>query len=178
MYFLYELCIDTTIDSTREILWPLHIVRTQYNGGIVLAAYLIEKGEDEFTVICIEVACRLICQDDFWVVEDGTGYADALLLTARQFEDELVYLVLQLHHLKHLFDALRAFRLMLPSCRAEHEIEIAMYSAVRQKLEVLKDNAHLPTEGWLMLCLKAYHIKAQHFCFRSLDRHFAIEALE
>ena len=149
MYFLYELCIDTTIDSTREILWPLHIVRTQDNGSIVLAAYLIEKGKDEFTVISIEVACRFIGQDDLGVVEDGTGYADALLLASRQFEDELVYLVLQLHHLKHLLDALLAFRLMLPSCRAEHEIEVAVYSAVWQELEVLKDNAHLSTSAFV-----------------------------
>ena len=141
--FLDKTGICAAIDGAREVFGPLHIVCAEDNSSMFLAAYLVEKSQYEFAIVGIEIASRFVCQDDFGVVEEGASDADALLFAVRQFVDELVLLVSELDHFEDFDDALVAFRLFLPACGTQYEVEIAMYSTVREQLEVLEHDAHL-----------------------------------
>lgn len=145
---------------------------------MILTTYLVEKCQDEFAILCIEITCRLVGKDDFRVVQDGTGNTDTLLFATGKLVDELVLLVGKLHHLEHFDDSLLAFGFLLPACRAEYEVEITMHSTVSKQLEVLEDDAHLLPEGRLMLCLEASHVEAKHFCLATFDGQLAIDSLE
>ncbi len=46
---------------------------------------LAEQAEDGFGAFGIEVAGRLICEDDFWLAHDGASESNALLFTAGEF---------------------------------------------------------------------------------------------
>ena len=43
-----------------------------------------QQAQDDFFVLRVEVAGRLVGQDDFWIVNEGAGDADALLLASGQ----------------------------------------------------------------------------------------------
>ena len=53
-----------------------------------------------------------------------------------------------------------------------------MHGTVTKQLEVLKDDAHLPSEGWLVLYLESLHVEAKHVGAIALDGQLAIDALQ
>ena len=46
---------------------------------MLLAANFIEEGKNKFSVFCIKISCWFIGNYDFWLIQNGTRYADSLL---------------------------------------------------------------------------------------------------
>src|SRR5262245_37922864 len=107
---------------------------------------LAEQVHDLERQIGIEVAGRLVGEDDDGIVHERARDRDALLLAARELERKRVHPVLQPHPLEHLERAALLLRRRHPQ-DARHERDVLQHGLVRQQLEVLEHEAERPAVG-------------------------------
>lgn len=109
----------------------------------------------------VEVARRLIGNDDLWFVEQGAGDGDTLLLATREFARHLLGLVAHADFGQHLDDAAG----LSSHCRSirglQDKTEVAIDGAVVEQLEVLKDDAHLLAKGGDATAAQSQHALAK-----------------
>ena len=140
---------------------------------------LLEQTHDVGGRLRVEVSCRLIGNDDSWLVQDSPCNGDTLLLTARQLMRHLVFLFRHPHHLQHLVDAFLNLFLVLPSRGFQYETEVLGYCPVVQQLEILEDDTHLLSQGRDLPPSYVHDVAVEHHClFAALNVQFAVGGLE
>ena len=125
-------------------------MRAHDDCSTLLPPDFIQQGEYHLAILAIEVARWLVRQDDTRSIENGTRYADALLLSARELEDVVVHLVCKPNHLEHLLDALLPLGSLFPVGGTQHEVEVLPDGSVRQELEILEHYSHLPSQHGML----------------------------
>ena len=88
----------------------------------------------------IQISGRFICNDNFRIVEDGSGNGNSLLFSARKFMWKIISLVSQFYNLEHFFDTVSNVILLFPSCSFQNEFKIFGHCSVWQQLKILKDD--------------------------------------
>ena len=126
----------------------------------------------------VEVSRRLIGENNLGSVEDGTGDDDALLLATREFMGHLIPLGLHANLFQNLFDTELALALVVPSCGFEHEVEVVVYVAVNEELEILEYDADAFAQGRNLAPTDACEVIAQHFGAAAVYVQLAIHGLQ
>jgi hypothetical protein len=124
-------------DDALGMLGNIGLVRHQHNR----APFAVEPLEDCHNLLAgagVEVARRLVRQNQHGVGDDGAGNRDALLLPARQFVRLVVDALRQPDHLQRAFGA---FGTIPRACIQERQLHIAQRSDSRQQVEGLKHKA-------------------------------------
>ena len=96
-------------------LGRVRIVRDHDDRLAVLAVERLQQVEDLVARLAIEVAGRLVAEQQRRVGDDGAGDADALLLAARELPRVVLRAVGEADHLQRDRDALPALRLATAS---------------------------------------------------------------
>ena len=76
--------VDATVEDVQNavrVLGDVVLVRHQ-DDRIPLAVEMVEQPHDFLRRLRIEIAGRLVCKDDRWIIHQGAGNGDALALTA------------------------------------------------------------------------------------------------
>src|SRR5487761_2250653 len=60
-----------------------------HDDGVAVAVEVLEEVGDDLLVGCVEVSGGFVGEEDGWVVDEGAGDADALLLSAGEFAGEV-----------------------------------------------------------------------------------------
>ncbi len=116
------------------------IVRDHDDGLAVLAVERLEQVEDLVAGLAIEIARRLVAQQQRRIGDDGARDADALLLAARQLPRIVFGAVREADDLQRDRDALAA--LGLRQLRQEQrQLDVALGGQHRQQVVELKDEA-------------------------------------
>ena len=129
----------------------------------------------------VEVSCRLISNYHLRLIEQRAGNGHTLLLATGEFVWALVFLVKKPHLVKHLVNALVYVFFLLPSCRLEYELEVAVDVAVVEQLEILEDDAHLSSQRRNVLTLYGGEVASEHLCLTHLvgiEVQLTVEGLE
>ena len=67
--------------------------------GFSLAVQLLENHHDFVTGAGIQVSGGFVCENDHWVVHQGAGDCDSLLLAARKLVRQVVHATFEPDHL-------------------------------------------------------------------------------
>ena len=110
--------------------------------GRAIAVQLTQQLHHEFAVVRVEVARRLVGQQDGWLGHHRTGHCHALLLTARQLARQVPRPVSHADPLEGLVDALAALGLGHPHVR-EGELHVLVHTQVADQVEALEDEPDL-----------------------------------
>ena len=92
-----------------ELERRLLIVRDVEDRRAQIALDLADLEQHLLAQLGVEVGDRLVHDDDFAVADEGAGYGDALLLTARKLAGQVVGVFDHLHLLKRVMGALERF---------------------------------------------------------------------
>ena len=151
-------------DRARDPLRQVPIVR-HHQDRLALVDQAFEHPEDRVGRLRIEVAGRLIGDQDRRVVGQGAGDGHALLLPARERGGEFVGLIDQLDPLQKLQGAgfPLAPRVRVAEIHGQHQV--FQHGEGRQQLEELEDDAHPAAAPLRQLVL------AQLVHRRALDKH-------
>ena len=87
----------------------LGIVGHHHDGLLVLAVELLQQGENFIRRGAVQIAGRLVAEQEWGIGDDGAGDADALLLAAGHFARLVAGAVLEAHNLQRDLDAALAF---------------------------------------------------------------------
>ncbi|MCK7518223.1 MAG: hypothetical protein MZV64_11125 [Ignavibacteriales bacterium] len=111
-----------------------------------LLADLLEQRDDLEGQLGVEVARRLVGQDDLGVVDDGPGDGHALLLAVGQAAGELPHLLVEVDLLERGEDA--PADLLAPDAHdLERHGDVLEDRPVEHQAEVLEDDAHRAPQG-------------------------------
>ena len=104
-----------------------------------------QKLDDLVGKLGVDVAGRLVGDDDLGIIDQRARQTDALLLTARKLRGLVLHLVLQAHQIEHirhaLFDRGSGF-----SDRAHRESDVIEDVHLFDESEVLKNDAHMAAQ--------------------------------
>jgi hypothetical protein len=87
------------------------IVRDHHDRLAVIAIERVQQIENLVARLAIEIAGRLVGEDERRIRDDGAGDADTLLLAARELARVVLAALGQAHNLERDRDALHALRL-------------------------------------------------------------------
>ncbi|KLD74711.1 hypothetical protein Y886_31065 [Xanthomonas hyacinthi DSM 19077] len=90
------------VDLAIGQLCVLGIVGNHANGRAALVE-ASKKLHDDFSVFSVQVACRLVSQDDWWLADNGSGYRNALLLAAGKLGGKMGGPMAEFNQIKGLF---------------------------------------------------------------------------
>ena len=152
-------------------------MRGHHHGAAALRDPL-EEPHDPFGRYGVEVARRLVGQQQLGIVQQRTCDHQTLLFAAREFERHLVALVLQLDHPQHFVDAAADFALVFPPRRLHHVVEVHEDVAVGEELIVLKDDPELAPQIGDVLPAEAAQVESGHFAFARNEPVLGVERLE
>ena len=172
--------ILAAIDLAREEVNEVNIVGGHHHRRAFLAGCLQER-DDARCRLGVEVARRLIGNDDLRFVEQGAGDGDTLLLATREFARHLLGLVAHADLCKHLDDAAVYLLIVGPSRGLQDKTEVAIDGAVVEQLEVLKDDAHLLAKGGDAASAQSQHALAKDvgtFGVLGIDVKLAVDGLQ
>ena len=130
-----------------------------HQDGRPAAVDVEEQAHDAAGRFLVEVAGRLVGQDEGGLVEEGTGDGGSLLLAARKLVRQFVRLVLQSHGFQDVLDALGHGGFVFPARSLEREAEVVLYGTVHQQLEILEDDAQGAPEVWYLLSLQVCQVE-------------------
>lgn len=108
-----QLLLLDAVDRAWKLGNEGQIVSRHHHGG-TLAADIVEEARDIASRLRVEIAGGLVGQDNGWVVEQGAGYDDTLLLAARQGVGHPIPLIFHADLLENLTDTFLNCRLFLP----------------------------------------------------------------
>ncbi len=120
----------------------LLIVRDHHDGGLVLAVERLEDAHDLVAHLRVEVAGRLVGEQDPRPADDRPGDGDALLLAARELRREVV-------HPRAEADAIERRLGQLPPLGVRHapveqrNLHVVEHAQVADQVEDLEDEADL-----------------------------------
>jgi hypothetical protein len=80
-----------------------HVVCNDDQSLVKIVAHFLKVIVDQRRVLGVEVACRLIGENDFWLIELGSGDGDTLLFTAGQLTGFMVDAMGQTKVIEELF---------------------------------------------------------------------------
>ena len=157
----------TTVDDAG-VLFDHRQVVCRHDDGRSLGSDVEEQFDDRVRCLGVEIACRLVGEDQLRTVEDSPCDGNTLLLTTGELEGHTVALVGHIHSLQHLCDTLADAVVLLPARGFQHELEVLVHRTVGQQLEVLEHHTHLPSEGRNLLLTDGQQVVTQHRCLVSL----------
>jgi len=95
----------TPDNSRRELFQYPIIVSGEKDSSLLVGGELPDEFDDFVGGVRVEVAGGLIGEDDLWLVEEGPGDDNALLLAAREFVGHFGENSGELDRSQNLFDA-------------------------------------------------------------------------
>ncbi len=128
--------------------------------------------------IGIEVASRLVGEDEGGAVKERPRYGDTLLLAARQLVGAFIALVNHIDLGKHLTNTLVHIYLLAPPCCLEDELEIIVDGAIGEKLEILEHDSHTTAEEWDVVRAELLEIVAGDETGLAVKGELGIESLQ
>ena len=124
-----ELLVFASQHSCGILLHELHIVSGHKHSG-ALTGNFAQMVDNLLAGLRVEIAGRLVGENQPGLVEQGAGNDYALLLATRKLVRHLVTLVVHPHLLEHLLDAVVDFHFVAPAGGFEHEAQIVVDGAV------------------------------------------------
>jgi hypothetical protein len=109
----------------------------------VIAVEGLEQVENLIARLAIEIACRLVAQQERGIGDDGAGDADTLFLPARQLPRVVVGSLREAHHRQRDAHALATVGLS-QFRQQERQLHVARGGQHRQQVVHLKDEADVP----------------------------------
>ena len=113
-----------------------------HHNGRSRSVEIPQKKEDFVGSFTVQIARGFIGQNNGRLVEEGARNGDALLLAAGELVRHLVRLGGHAHGLQHFHDAGVNGAALLPAGGAEHKLQVGLYGAVLQQLEILEHHPH------------------------------------
>src|ERR1043165_6542371 len=114
----------------------LRVVRDHDDGLVEAVVHLLKHVQDDGRVLAVEVARRLVGEDD------GARQGDALLLAAGKLQRLVVHLVFKLEHAEDFASAFGvAATVFAAAVYAFGELEVAFGGEGREEVEALEDEA-------------------------------------
>jgi hypothetical protein len=134
-------------DDAAVEAWSLRSARIprvvrDHADGRAGAVQLAEQVHDRFAAARVEVAGRLVGQQDERLAGDGARHRDALLLTARELAGEVLGPVRHADALERGFDALLALG-GLHAAIGERQLDVLEDGEVANQVEALEDEPDL-----------------------------------
>ena len=123
----YDQAVLQTHDTGGVLLRELGVVRDHDDQAF--SCDLTDQVHDLYAGYGVERARRLICQQDFGVIDKRTRDRDALHLTARKLVGALIEFLFQAHSLQRFGCALSTFCLGKP-CDRQRDFDVAEYRLV------------------------------------------------
>ena len=103
--------------------------------------------EDFSGALWVEVSRRFIRQKDLRVIDHGARDSDPLLLTTGELQGVMMTLVGQTHTLQEMHSFFQSIRGTMTE-NLKPEGYILFDRSTREKLEVLKYDANIPSQKW------------------------------
>ena len=134
------------LDDPRAVLGDVHFVRDQHDGDAALHVQLLEDVHDLDAGARVEVAGRLVRQQDRRLVDQRARDRDALLLAARQLVRVVVHALAEADDLEHFLRALvplGGLHLVRAAVVEQRQLDVVERRRPRQQVEPLEDEADL-----------------------------------
>ena len=126
--------------TSGERRYHIQIVGRHHNCRTAFPGNGPEQSHDIAARVGIQIARRLVGQDDRGCIQQRPGNHHTLLLAAREGVGHAVAFALHPHLPEYVPDPVVHFRLFGPPRCLEHKAEILFHRAVGEQLEILKDN--------------------------------------
>src|SRR5579863_2356615 len=126
------------VDDAIEIDDRFGIVRDHDDGLTQILVELTKHLKNDFGILGVEIAGRLVGEENFGFVDDGAGDGNALLLAAGEFGRFVVHTT---GETEHLGDDIEAVRIKAVAMNELSDGDIAFGGEGREKIEALKDEA-------------------------------------
>ena len=130
--------VEHVDDAAREVGVGRRV--GHHDDGRAFLVELAEHAHDLLAVRGVEVAGRLVGQDQLGLADQGAGDGDALLLAARQLRRPMLGAVRDADLVEHSLDPLPALR-----CRVivieQRELDILAHRKLVDQVEALEDEA-------------------------------------
>ena len=117
-----------------------------HDDSCATATDVVQESDDVSACFRIEIACRLVGQDDGWHVEQGTGDGHALLFATGEFVRHPFGFVGDASLSECLGDTPIDVVGVFPAGSVEDKLEVASDGAIGKQLEVLEDDAEEATQ--------------------------------
>lgn len=127
-----------------EMAYQFPVVGTNEDRGSLLID-CFEKTHDFKSQFRIKIACGLIGQDDFWIVDDGSGNGDSLLFSVRELGRVIPDLVVKVDHAQGCQNLFSQF-LLRDTQDLEHDGHIVKHLFMKEETEVLENYPHCPPD--------------------------------
>src|SRR3989338_2251466 len=114
-------------------------MRRNYDGRPEFV-YLLEYFDDLVGVDGVEIAGRLVGDDEVWLIDDSAADGDALFLTARELVGKMFRFIAEIHELKNVGHVARDF-CIVATRRLHREGNVLIGGLVWNEAEVLEDHA-------------------------------------
>ena len=160
-----------------ELLYERSVVR-RHDHGTARLGNLMEQPHDTVRSDGVEIARRLVCQQQTRRIEQSACYRKTLLLAARELVRHLVGLVVKPDKRQHLVYAAAYLSLAPPPRSLHHVIEVKEYVTVIQKLVILKDYTHTAPQIRYVTATQTPQIHSDHTSLALKQRHLGIHGLE
>lgn len=125
---------------TREARGQTAIVCDHHDGLAMFAHQLLEDVEDVVSRQRVEAACRLIGDQDGWIISQGARNGHALLLTARDVRGQFLGMLFQFDQLQQLHGTLPALARIVESAQVHGQGDILDQGQHGQQLKGLIDD--------------------------------------
>src|ERR1043165_3879871 len=120
----------------------LRVVRDHDDGLVEAVVHLLKHVQDDGRVLAVEVAGRLVGEDDGGLRDDGAGEWGSLLLAAGKLQRLGVHLVFELEHAEDFASAFGvAAAVFAAAVYAFGELEVAFGGEGREEVEALEVEA-------------------------------------
>ena len=127
------------------------------DGGTVLIE-LCEQAHHLGTILRVEVAGRLVGEDELGTEDHGAGDGHALLLTAGELVREVLGTVADVHALHHLLHLLLALALRHAEI-GKRQLDVLLYVELVDEVEALEDEAYLSlADGRALVLMQSGHL--------------------
>ena len=176
-HFVVEVFIASLVladeHPSRVLLENGPVVGHHDDGRAFLLVDPGQQTQDSVRCLVVQIAGRLVGDDELRPVQQRARYRYSLLLTSGKLMRHLVRLVLHPHIVKHLDDPLVYLVAVFPSGCLEHELQIALDSPVHQQLEILKHNPDLASEVGNVLAFQSVEFESADLARSLLKRVLA-----
>ena len=126
----------------------------------------------------VEIAGRLVSENERRRVEQCARDDETLLLSARQFERHFIVFVRQSDEIQHVVDSAAYVGFVLPA-RGFHDItQILEYVAVGEQLQVLEYDADIAAQIRYFPAFQTAQIESCHHALAFEQRYFGIQGLQ
>jgi hypothetical protein len=137
-------------DTAWEVVEKSQIVGRHNDGGMLFVANLIEKTHYALSCLGVEIASRLVGENETGTIEKSPCDYDTLLLTTRKGVGHSFFTTNHIDEIEHFGNSATTVIGVFPTCGTKDKVKIGFDTAVGKQLKVLEDDADLTTKvGYL-----------------------------